>query len=284
MTEKIYEARNRAFSLLEEKNLDSGSVRLLLQYITGYPHALLLASMQEELTEVQSKQFWLKVDELLEGKPIQYVLGYESFYGRIFQVNDNVLIPRPETEELIYTALEKKKTLFQHHELKFADIGTGSGAIGITMKLESPELHVTATDISKEALQVAKENAAHLEAEIDFRQGDLAAPLAGEKWDIVLSNPPYIARSEASEMTTTVLAHEPHLALFAEEDGLECYRKLAAQLPEMMNCPALIGLEIGYLQGQAVANLFQQAFPKATVQVVQDINGKDRMIFCEIIE
>ena len=284
MTEKIYEARNRAFSLLEEKNLDSGSVRFLLQHITGYSHALLLASMQDELTKTQSEEFWLKVDELLAGKPIQYVIGYESFYGRTFHVNDHVLIPRPETEELIYIALERKKSLFQKHALKFADIGTGSGAIAVTMKLESPELQVTATDISEGALQVAKENAHHLGANIEFLQGDLAAPLAGEKWDIVLSNPPYIARSEAAEMTDTVLAHEPHLALFAEEDGLECYRKLADQLPEMMNRPALIGLEIGYLQGEAVSKLFQKAFPDAVVEVIQDINGKDRMIFCEIRE
>lgn len=284
MIEKIYEARNRAFSLLEEKNLDSGSVRLLLQHITGYSHALLLANMQSALTEEQSKQFWLKMDELLEGKPIQYVIGYESFYGRTFQVNGNVLIPRPETEELIYEAVARKKSLFQHRELKLADIGTGSGAIAVTMKLECPELSVTATDISREALQVAENNAVQLGAEIQFLEGDLAMPLADGKWDIVLSNPPYIARSEASEMTETVLAHEPHLALFAKEDGLECYRRLAKQLPEMMDRPALIGLEIGHLQGPAVSDLFQKAFPEAVVEVVRDINEKDRMIFCEIRE
>lgn len=284
MTEKIYEAQNRAFSLLENKKLDSGSVRLLMEHITGYSNAMLLANMQSELTATQSAQFWRQVDQLLMGEPVQYVIGYEFFYGRSFMVNENVLIPRPETEELIYGALERKRRLFTSDQLKVADIGTGSGIIAVTMKLECPAFMVTATDISGDALTVARKNASDLNAEVDFRQGDLAGPLTDETWDIVLSNPPYIARSEAVEMTETVLAHEPHLALFAEEDGLECYRKLAMQLPYKMNRPALIGLEIGYLQGQAVASLFQEVFPDAVVEVVQDINGKDRMVFCEIKE
>lgn len=284
MTERIYEAQNRAFSLLENKHLDSGSVRLLMQHITGYSHALLLANMQSPLTTAQSERFWKKVEALLEGKPVQYVIGYESFYGRNFTVNEKVLIPRPETEELIYEALARKKKLFNRDDVKFADIGTGSGAIAVTMKLECPTLAVTATDISLEALEVARYNAANLHADIDFRQGDLAAPLSPEKWDVVLSNPPYIARSEAVEMTDTVLAFEPHLALFAKEDGLECYRKLATQLPKLMNKPGLIGLEIGYAQAEVVVNLFKESFPTAKIEVVKDINGKDRMIFCEIYE
>lgn len=284
MTEKMYEAQSRAFSLLEAKNLDSGSVRLLLQHITGYSHAELLANMQTELTEEASEQFWQNVDELLTGKPVQYVIGYESFYGRRFKVDKDVLIPRPETEELIYEAMNRMKPLFGRGALKVADIGTGSGAIAITMKLECPEALVTATDISPGALTIAKENAEVLGASIRFETGDLAQPLMDGKWDIILSNPPYIGRDEAVDMTETVLSYEPHLALFAEEDGLFCYRKLAEQLPSMMNRPGLIGLEIGYLQGEAVARLFEEALPNATVEIVQDINGKDRMIFCEIPE
>ena len=284
MTEKIYKAQNRAFSLLEEKGVDSGSVRLLLQHITGFSHAALLANLQSELTEIESKQFWQQIDELAEGKPIQYVIGYESFYGRIFTVDEHVLIPRPETEELVYGALERKKRLFKNQDLKCADIGTGSGAIAVTMKLECPTLHVTATDISRDALNIAEKNATDLQAEIQFRQGDLAEPLANEKWDIILSNPPYIGQDEVAEMTASVFTHEPHLALFADEDGLACYRKLANELPSIMKIPGLIGLEIGYLQGEAVKALFHEAFPDAVIDIVQDINGKDRMIFCELNE
>lgn len=282
MSERIYEARNRAFSLLEEKGLDSGSVHLLMQHVTGFSHAAYLANMQTELTEQQQVDYWQKVDELLTGKPIQYVIGYESFYGRTFTVNEHVLIPRPETEELIANTIERKKRLFEQRKLKIADIGTGSGAIALTMKLENPECDITATDISEEAIQVAKGNAEKLGADVHFKQGDLAEPLSKEKWDIVLSNPPYIADDEAKEMTATVLDYEPHQALFAAEEGLRCYRKLAEQLPKMMNVPGLIGLEIGYTQGKSVANLFERAFPNGTVEIVQDINGKDRIVFCAL--
>lgn len=284
MTERIYEARNRAFSLLKEKGLDCGSVPILLRHITGLSHAMYLASMQDELTTAQQTNFWQKVEELLKGRPVQYVIGKESFYGRDFIVNEQVLIPRPETEELIFQAIERKNRLFPTSQLKVADIGTGSGAIAVTAKLEVPEFDVTATDISGGALTVAKDNAKALNAEVRFLKGDLAKPLAHEKWDIILSNPPYIADEESKEMTSTVLDYEPHKALFAEEEGLYCYRKLAEQLPEMMKVPGLIGVEIGYKQGEAVANLFKENFPNALIEVVQDINKKDRMVFCEIRE
>lgn len=281
MTEKIYKAQQRAFSLLQEHGLDTGAVRYLLEHITGYSHALLLAHMQSTLTEAQYEQFWMKMDELLTGKPIQYVLGYESFYGRTFHVNEQVLIPRPETEELIVETLQRIQQKFGDAPIRVADIGTGSGAIAITLKCEAPQLAVTATDISEEALAVAERNAEKLGCELAFVQGDLAAPLQNEKWDVIVSNPPYIAEEEASLMTNTVLDYEPHMALFAEEEGLYCYRKLAAQLPTMMNPGGMIGVEIGYLQGPAVKRLFEEAFPEATVTIIQDINGKDRMVFCE---
>ena len=140
-----------------------------------------------------------------------------------------------------------------------ADIGTGSGAIAVSFKKERPESLVTATDISEGALEIAKENAIANDVDIDFRQGELAEPIAGQKWDIVLSNPPYIAHEEVVQMAGTVVDHEPHSALFADEDGLYCYRKLAQKLPPLMNKPSLIAVEIGYLQGPAVS----QVVPKS---------------------
>lgn len=282
MTEKIFKAQQRAFSLLQERGLDTGAVRYVLEHITGHSHAMLLANMQTPLTETQSAQFWAKVDELLTGKPVQYVLGYESFYGRTFEVSEQVLIPRPETEELIVETLQRIAQTFGKQPLRVADIGTGSGAIAITLKCEAPQLDVTATDISEGALEVAKRNATNLQCAITFQQGDLAQPLQAEKWDVIVSNPPYIAESEAEMMTNTVINYEPHTALFAQEDGLYCYRKLAEQLPKMMNDRGLIGVEIGYAQGPAVKRLFEEAFPEATVDIIQDINGKDRIVFCAL--
>lgn len=284
MTEQIYEARNRAFSLLEDKGLDSGAVSILLQEVTGKSHANLLADMREPLTTVQAEEFWRKMDILVTGTPIQYVVGTEVFYGRTFIVNESVLIPRPETEELIHNAINKAGKMFSTKAITVADIGTGSGAIGITFKKEWPDANVTATDISSSALTVAKENANLLDAAVHFKEGNLTEPIQNDKWDIVLSNPPYIAYDEATSMSETVLSFEPHHALFADEDGLYFYRKLAENLPKLMNKTALIGIEIGHEQGLAVHKLFEEAFPNASIELVKDINGKDRMLFCELSE
>lgn len=284
MTERIYEALNKASTLLEEKELDPGAARILMEFITQKSRTDLFTDIRDFLPAEQQEEFWAKAEELLQGKPVQYIIGEESFYGRMFEVNEHVLIPRPETEELVYGAIERCASLFPNKEISVADIGTGSGAIAITFKKEWQEALVTATDISREALTVAKRNAQTLEADIAFLQGDLADPLSKSKWDVILSNPPYIARGEAAEMSETVLAHEPHSALFADEDGLYFYRKLAKSLPQLMNKCSLIGVEIGYLQGPAVHKLFQDAFPGSVVETVKDINGKDRIVFCKSCE
>jgi release factor glutamine methyltransferase len=131
---------------------------------------------------------------------------------------------------------------------------------------------------------MAKRNAESLGAEVHFKQGDLSKPIAHQKWDVVLSNPPYIAFEEAETLSDSVYEYEPHSALFAEEQGLYLYKRLSEELPSLMNKPGLIGLEIGHEQGPTVQEFFQLAFPKAKVDIVKDINGKNRMIFCEISE
>ena len=282
MTEKIHEALQKAKSLLESKNLDAHAVQLLMEHVTGKSSARLLADLREPLTPDQHTDFWNKTEELLTGRPVQHIIGTEQFYGLSFEVNEHVLIPRPETEELVFGALERSRKITGR--CRVADIGTGSGAIAIAFKKERSVSLVTATDISESALDVAKRNAVRNKVEIDFRLGNMTEPIDGEKWDVVLSNPPYITWEESKEMSPTVLEFEPHSALFADDDGLYFYKQLAEKLPPLMDKPSLIGVEIGYLQGQAVSEVFQKAFPEAHVSVVQDVNGKDRMIFCEISE
>ena len=286
MKSKTYlEALNWASSFLAEHGREQNAARLLLQHVASTNYSGLMMRMHDELPQAQYEQFEQAIFAHKEGKPVQYITGVEEFYGRKFEVDESVLIPRPETEELIVGTIERMTKLFGGaKQVKLADIGTGSGAIAITMKHEWPQATITATDLSEAALTTAQKNAAALKTDIKFVQGDLTAPIAHEKWDVVLSNPPYIAFEEQHEMSDIVLAHEPHSALFAEEDGLILYRKLAEQLPSCMNCPGLIGLEIGYKQGEAVANLFKKAFPQATIEVVKDINGKDRIVFCTISE
>ncbi|MFB7157093.1 peptide chain release factor N(5)-glutamine methyltransferase [Lysinibacillus sp. NPDC056232] len=278
----VMEALQWASSFLVDNGREETAARIVMQHILGTSYSEVMLHLQDELTTEQQEKFKELIEEHASGRPVQYCVGSEEFYGRSFMVDESVLIPRPETEELVLGTINRMNKIFKNQILKLADIGTGSGAIALSMKLECPELTVVATDLSEAALSTAQENAQRLAADIDFRLGDLTKPLSGEKFDIVLSNPPYIAFDEAKEMSNTVLEHEPHSALFAEEAGLILYRKLAEQLPPLMNKPALIGLEIGYTQGEQVAQFFKNSFPQATISIEKDINGKPRMIFCEI--
>ena len=194
MTEKIYEALQRASSLLEQKGLEPHAAQLLMEFVTQKSRASLFADVQEQLTGEQHKDFWDKTAELLEGRPVQYVIGEESFYGYTFKVDENVLIPRPETEELVYGALERSQKLFPTKKITVADIGTGSGAIAVSFKKEWPEALVTATDISEGALAIAKHNAKANDADITFLQGDLTAPIcAGQMGRRVIQSTLYRA-------------------------------------------------------------------------------------------
>lgn len=281
----VYEALNGASSFFRENGREEVAARLLLQHVLKKSYTDLLTSMRDKISEDDCEAFWQMVESHAKGMPIQYIIGKEEFYGRTFMVNESVLIPRPETEELIVEASKRIKRIFgDQPNIQLADIGTGSGAIAITLKKEIPSLHVTATDISPAALKVAKTNAAKLEADIHFEEGDLTAPIEQQKWHVVLSNPPYIAYDEAKEMSVVVLEHEPHTALFADEDGLALYKRLAMNLPNLMTKPSFIGVEIGYAQGPAVAELFKESFPQAKIDILKDINGKNRMVFCEMGE
>ncbi|WP_342463057.1 peptide chain release factor N(5)-glutamine methyltransferase [Ureibacillus sp. FSL K6-8385] len=279
----VLEALNWASSFLTGHGRDANAARILMQHLYDTDYTGLMMRIHEKMPEQKWKAFRQMAEEHAKGKPVQYITGKEEFYGRTFHVDESVLIPRPETEELIVGAIARMKRIFgENKEVKIADIGTGSGIIAITMKLEWPNAKVTATDISEAALETAKRNARSLKADIDFRLGDLTDPIAGEKWDVILSNPPYIAYKEAGEMSDVVLDYEPHLALFAEEDGLQFYRRMAESLPDLLNRPALIGVEIGYRQGEAVADLFRSRFPDAQIEIVKDINQKNRFVFCII--
>lgn len=283
MHKTTFEVLEWASSFLQAHGREQNAARLLLQDVLQVDYTGLMMHMHEHITKEQEEQLQTMLTQHVAGVPVQYITGYEHFYGRVFQVNPSVLIPRPETEELVYGAIERMERLFgKGASIQLADIGTGSGAIAITMKEEWPNATVVATDISPEALATAQNNAKALGSHIDFRLGDLSEPIQGEKWDVILSNPPYIAFDEAAEMSDIVLAHEPHSALFAEEDGLILYRQLAEQLPALMNKRALIGVEIGHKQGPAVASFFRQHFPTSTIDIIQDINGKDRIVFCEM--
>ncbi|MBG9451963.1 SAM-dependent methyltransferase [Cytobacillus firmus] len=282
---KVYEALNWASSFLRKSNRDENAGELLLQHFMKMSRASFLANLREELHPEVLAEFQRAVQAHAAGQPVQYIIGSEEFYGRTFQVNEDVLIPRPETEELVYNALQKINKLFGTATgLEMADIGTGSGAIAVTMKLEKPELTVTATDIYGPTLELAQKNAEQNGAEIKFFQGDLLQPLIskGKKFDIILSNPPYIPEKDIEWMSDVVTKHEPHRALFAGEEGLDLYKRFMAELPAVIKDRALIGFEVGAGQSAAVSALLQKTFPQANIETIYDINGKDRMVFAEI--
>lgn len=278
----VYEALKRASSFLQENGREEGAARILLQHELGLSYSGLIASMRDQISEQQVEAFWNKVEQHATGIPVQHLTGSEEFYGRNFLVNPDVLIPRPETEELIEETLKLIDRYLTKNELAVADIGTGSGIIAITMKCELPDAQVTATDISQRALDTATQNAQQLNVEIDFCLGDLAEPIKDRKWDVILSNPPYIAYGEAPGLSDSVRDHEPHNALFAEKEGLALYEKMALQFPKLLNKPGIIGFEIGYQQGEAVQKMLKDAFPEALVYSKKDINKKDRMVFAII--
>lgn len=224
----------------------------------------------EVLTQLRSYH-----KRLMAHEPVQYILGSTDFCGYEFLVDERVLIPRPETEELVDLILDENPD----HGRNVIDIGTGSGAIALSLAKNRPRWNVWATDISKEALEVTSLNRQRLELEkqVNLVESNLLEQVT-ESFDILVSNPPYIAWEDQAEVGQNVLHSEPHLALFADEGGLALYRKLAAESGAYLQPNGKIYLEIGYKQGEAVRHLFQEAFPQARVRVLTDQFGQDRMV------
>lgn len=269
----------KANQVLSERHLDLNAAEILLETRLKYTRSELWTHYFDELSDEAEEQFQKDFKRYLNGEPVQYILNSASFYGLEFYVDQSVLIPRPETEELVQLA---EQVAQKEKVEKVLDICTGSGAIAIALKNRFPSLSVTASDISKEALFIAKKNSEILETEIEYVETDLVTLFLEEKrtFDMILANPPYIAEAERAEMSDYVLKNEPDLALFAENDGLAIYERLAIDLPYLVNETFWIGLEIGYAQGEAVQKLFQKSFPQAEVVIHKDMNKKDRMITC----
>lgn len=264
-----------ASSFLEASGKEGIAAERLLMERQQWNRTDFVLHLNEEMPSDSKRQLIEDVAEHGGGRPIQHILGYEWFYDLKLKVTHDTLIPRPETEEIVDKFLQQTK---QDDSLKVLDIGTGTGAIAIVAKKQRPNDDVTGTDLSPKALAVAKENAEANGVAVRFLEGDLTAPVKGEKFDVILSNPPYIGEHEKNVMDQSVLDYEPPMALFAENDGLFIYQRLAKELPRLLNPNGNIYLEIGYQQGEAVKELFQKAFPEALVQIEKDLSGLDRLI------
>jgi release factor glutamine methyltransferase len=259
-------------------DFDSLAFKRYLVELCSSQNIDLYLHMDDEMPRHIQEVFNEGIEALLQDTPLAHVLGYEWFYGRQFKVNGDVLIPRPETEELVAHVLDRIETLFGvNPKIKVADVACGSGIIGCTLKAELPTLEVVCTDLSEPALNVAKENARSLNIDVTFRQGDMLLPLLGETWDVIVCNPPYIELSET--LDRSVKDYEPHLALFGGEDGLMLYRRFLDQLDQVIANTTLVAFEMGYQQRQLITQEILKRFPQVQVECEIDLNGKERMLF-----
>ncbi len=223
----------------------------------------------------------MKFDEILDrldrGEPIQYITGKAHFYGLVFDVNDDVLIPRPETEELVF-AVEKYIATLQDKAIRIIDLGTGSGIIPITLKHLFDEISIDAMDVSFEALDVANVNAKKHRTDVNFFYGDMLNPYFSlpDTYDVLVSNPPYIPYSQIDVMSQEVIDYEPHLALFADDDdGLEYYNAIVNIATNYLKPKGKIFIELNEFRSEAISRIFQKI---GNVVIHKDMQGKDRIL------
>lgn len=255
---------------------------IALEHVCGLSRAKALAATHDELNPLKEVSLFLILDELVSGKPVQYILGETEFYGLKLKVSPSVLIPRPETEELVHWIIKTYRSA-NDQPRGILDIGTGSGCIALALKKNLPKASVAALDISEAALDIARENAALNDLEIETIRGDIldtSSPVSNlnSQLSVIASNPPYIAASEKGAMHRNVLEHEPHTALFVEDkDPLLFYRRIAAYARQMLEKGGYLFFEINERYGTEIVDMLMQA-GYIDVELRKDINGKDRMI------
>ena len=265
------------FKDFEEKLIAQGeeakSLSFVYRSLKNLSFTDFVFALQQEVTDEDYKFVEDIYIKLASHIPAQYIIGHAEFYGMQLKVDERVLIPRPETEELVKLILTENP----EKNLKVLDIGTGSGAIALALAKNRPDWSVTAADISQDALDLSLENAYAQNLNLSFIKSDCFSEISS-KYDIIVSNPPYISRADETEVGLNVLHSEPHLALFADEDGLAIYRKIAEGSKDYLTDGGKIYLEIGYKQGQSVPALFTENFPEKRVRTLKDQFGQDRMV------
>lgn len=262
---------------------EAGAIALwVMEALTGMDSLSLRLHREQGLSQEQVAQMERYLQSLKEHTPVQYVLGTSYFFGYTFSVSPAVLIPRPETEELVDLVLQYLRQYHPGKPLKVLEVGVGSGCISIALKKQAPKLEITGIDISVEALDIARQNALQLQAAVSFSQNDF---LEEETWnqlghfDLIISNPPYITLDEQKEMQQHVLDKEPHTALFVTDgDPQQFYRKIAFFADAYLNTGGAVFLELNQQYARDTQALYQSHGWQA--DLVQDLNANDRMLRC----
>ena len=258
---------------LQEIGEDPENLTYVFRELKGWTLLDFILHQNKEVTESDQKILESIMAQLEDHRSPQYITGKAYFRDLELAVDERVLIPRPETEELVDLVLKENSKA----DLRVLDIGTGSGAIAISLKSARPDWQVTASDISQGALQLAEENSKLNQVSLDFVESDVFGQITGT-FDVIISNPPYIAYGDKDEVGMNVLASEPHLALFADEDGFAIYRQIIEGAGEHLSENGKLYFEIGYKQGDGLRALLSKHFPQKRVRVLEDIFGKDRKV------
>ncbi len=277
---QIKELLKQGKHTLTENNIEDASIiaRVLLQFVLNIDQIKLLQKEEEKVTQKQKQNYEIALQKIIEGMPLQYITKKQEFYGLSFYVDKNVLIPQPDTEILVEEVLSIAK---KEEKEKILDICTGSGAIGISLAYNLPNANITISDISLEALKIAKKNSEQNEVsnKVTIIHSNLFEKIKGD-YDIIVSNPPYIETSVIPTLSKQV-QKEPHLALDGGKDGLFFYRKLLEKAPKYLKEKGYLCMEIGYNQKEKVIKIAQETGKYEKIEAKQDLTGNDRVIICQ---
>ena len=270
-----FAAQHWAKDQLAGSDVDPHAPQFLLEQHHGWDTTHLLVHNRDQMPATEARWFRAAIAQLFDHVPAQYITGKTSFYGREFRVTPDVLIPEPETAELVDWVLSSTDA---NQPYRVLDLGTGSGVIGITLGLERPHWTVTLSDISPAALDVARENAHRQGLELTLVESDLFNHLADQRYDLIVTNPPYVDRAATAVMDRAVIEHEPALALFADEQGLGFYHRLFDQAGAHLRPGGQLFGETGYDQEESIQMLLKECDHDAHMAVRHDVAGKMRMI------
>ena len=277
----IKQAITKGMIMLKSNNVESPKLkaRLLLQYVLDKPRQYIIVYDNKEIDKQQQWQYFVNIEKLTKGIPLQHITHRQEFMKMDFFVDENVLIPRSDTEILVEEVI---KIAQKYNSPRILDLCTGSGAIAISLKKFVPNADITAVDISEKALEIAQKNAEKLEAKINFVKSNLFDKLDNKKFDIIVSNPPYIRKDEIKKLSEEV-QKEPKIALDGGEDGLDFYRIIAEQAINYLQTGSFLCFEIGYNQKNDVIKIIEDEQNYKNTYCKKDLYGNDRIIITQVL-
>ena len=283
----LLELRRNGRKKLIENNIEDAIIKadILIQFVLNMDKMQLIINQENEVSKENENMYLTYIEQVISGKPVQYITNEQEFMNLKFYVDENVLIPQPDTEILVEEAIKTIDEIRPEKNIKVLDLCTGSGAIAIAIKKYAEDtkkqIEVYASDISEEAIKIAEKNAKRNDIHINFILSDMFQKMQEKDFDIILSNPPYIETQTISSLSKEV-QYEPHMALDGGEDGLEFYRVIAKNAHEYLNKNGSILLEIGYNQKKKVMQIFEEAKKYSNIRCIKDLSDNDRVIKIDI--